>query len=61
MSSGTRRAVFLPAAAVVAAVLVWGLIGLPGFGHYRGPYGLVLNEGRAQPQERSATGVGAGP
>lgn len=24
-------------------------------------YGLVLNEGRAQPQESSATGVGAGP
>jgi hypothetical protein len=24
-------------------------------------YGLVLNEGRAQPQERSATGAGAGP
>jgi hypothetical protein len=24
-------------------------------------YGLVLNEGRAQPQERSATGTGAGP
>jgi hypothetical protein len=24
-------------------------------------YGLVLNEGRRQPQERSATGAGAGP
>ena len=24
-------------------------------------YGLVLSEGRAQPQERSATGTGAGP
>jgi hypothetical protein len=24
-------------------------------------YGLVLNEGRRQPQERSATGTGAGP
>jgi multicomponent Na+:H+ antiporter subunit B len=43
MSSNRRRAVFLPAAAVVAAVLVWGLTGLPDFGHYRGPYGLVLN------------------
>jgi multicomponent Na+:H+ antiporter subunit B len=43
MSSRTRPAVFLPAAALVAAVLVWGFTGLPDFGHYRGPYGLVLN------------------
>jgi multicomponent Na+:H+ antiporter subunit B len=55
MSSGTRRAVFLPAAAVVAAVLVWGLTGLPGFGHYRGPYGLVLND--VAVQERHMTNV----
>ncbi len=44
MSSRARRAVFLPAAAVVAAVLAWGSTGLPDFGHYRGPYGLVLND-----------------
>ena len=44
MSSRARRAVFLPAAAIVAAVLAWGSTGLPDFGHYRGPYGLILND-----------------
>jgi multicomponent Na+:H+ antiporter subunit B len=29
---------------VLAAILVWGLAGLPDFGHYRGPYGLLINE-----------------
>jgi multicomponent Na+:H+ antiporter subunit B len=45
----------LPALAVVAAVLVWGLVGLPDFGHYRGPYGLVLN--RVAVDERHVTNV----
>ena len=26
----------------MAAMLLWGLGGLPDFGHYRGPYGLVI-------------------
>lgn len=55
MSSRTRLFVFLPAAAVVAALLVWGVTGLPDFGHYRGPYGLVLN--RVAVPERHMTNV----
>jgi multicomponent Na+:H+ antiporter subunit B len=38
----TRTAVFLGAAAGAAAFLCWGLAGLPAFGHYRGPYGDVV-------------------
>ena len=30
-------------AAGLGALLLWGLAGLPDFGHYRGPYGHVLN------------------
>jgi multicomponent Na+:H+ antiporter subunit B len=55
VSLRARRAVFLPAAAGLAALLVWGLSGLPSFGHYRGPYGLVLN--RVAVSERHATNV----
>jgi multicomponent Na+:H+ antiporter subunit B len=55
MSSRARRLLFLPAAGVVAALLVWGLTGLPDFGHYRGPYGLVLN--KVAVHERHMTNV----
>ena len=55
MASRTRRLLFLPAAAVVAGLLVWGLTGLPDFGHYRGPYGLVLN--KVAVHERHMTNV----
>jgi multicomponent Na+:H+ antiporter subunit B len=34
---------FVPAAAGLLAILIVGLAGLPGFGDYPGPYGLVLN------------------
>jgi multicomponent Na+:H+ antiporter subunit B len=34
---------FLPSAGALLFLLVDGLGGLPGFGHYPGPYGLVLN------------------
>jgi multicomponent Na+:H+ antiporter subunit B len=47
--------VFLVAAAGLAALLVWGLAGLPDFGHYRGPYGDVLN--RLSVPQRSTTDV----
>jgi multicomponent Na+:H+ antiporter subunit B len=50
-----RRWVFLGAAGVVAAFLLWGLAGLPEFGHYDGVYGTILNR-RAVP-ERKATNV----
>jgi len=38
-----RIALFMPAVAGFAALLLWAAVGLPSFGHYRGPYGLVLD------------------
>jgi multicomponent Na+:H+ antiporter subunit B len=43
VSRRTRTLVFLPALAVVAVLLFWAYAGLPAFGHYRGPYGFVLD------------------
>ncbi len=43
MSDRGRTIVFLVGAAGLAALLLWGYAGLPDFGHYRGPYGDVLN------------------
>jgi multicomponent Na+:H+ antiporter subunit B len=50
-----RLVLFAPALAGLVALLVWGLTGLPGFGHYRGPYGKVL--ARVAVPERKATDV----
>ena len=55
MSDRVRLRVFLVAAAGLAALLVWGLAGLPDFGHYRGPLGDIYN-GLSVP-ERSSTDV----
>jgi multicomponent Na+:H+ antiporter subunit B len=55
VSLRTRRAVFLAAAAGFTALFVWALTGLPAFGDYRGPYGIVLN--RVAVGERHATNV----
>lgn len=43
MSERRRRLLFLPSAVGLFAVLIAGLGRLPGFGHYAGPYGFVLN------------------
>src|SRR5207248_2325130 len=54
----TRRArlwLFAPALAGLMALLVWGLTGLPHFGHYRGPYGKVL--AKVAVPERRATDI----
>jgi multicomponent Na+:H+ antiporter subunit B len=55
MSPSLRRRVFLVAAAVAGALLVWGLSGLPDYGIYQGPYGDVLNA--VAVGERHATNV----
>jgi multicomponent Na+:H+ antiporter subunit B len=55
MSRRARLLLFLPAVAAVGALLVWGLAGLPDFGHYRGPYGKVL--AKVAVPERKATDV----
>ena len=52
----TRRArliVFGIAAAGFAALLIWGTLGIPDFGHYHRRYGLILNH--AVVKERQAT------
>jgi multicomponent Na+:H+ antiporter subunit B len=51
----TRTAIFLPALAALAVLLVWAYVGLPDFGHYRGPYGFVLN--RVATPERHTSNV----
>ena len=55
MSRRVRLAVFVPALGVFAALLVWGLVGLPDFGHYVGPYGYLLD--RVAVPERHVTNV----
>ncbi len=55
MSASTRRTVFLIAGAGLLALLLYSYAGLPDFGHYRGPYGDILN--RVSIPERQATAV----
>lgn len=43
MTPRQRRWVFLAGAAGFLAFYLWGLVGLPGFGRYPGPYGDILN------------------
>jgi multicomponent Na+:H+ antiporter subunit B len=53
-----RRALLALGLGGLAAVLVAGLAGLPDFGHYRGPYGIVL-EPLVVPQRHVTELVGA--
>jgi multicomponent Na+:H+ antiporter subunit B len=55
MSRAFRLALFAVSLAGLGALLLWGVAGLPDFGHYRGPYGYVLNA--AAPGERHVTNV----
>jgi len=55
VSVRTRLALFGVGAAAALALVVWGLSGIPGFGHYGGSYGYVLN--RVALPERHATNV----
>jgi multicomponent Na+:H+ antiporter subunit B len=50
-----RLWLFLAGMAGLAAFYLWGLGGLPGFGHYRGPYGDIIN--RVAVGQTNATGV----
>jgi multicomponent Na+:H+ antiporter subunit B len=43
LSRRLRIALFLPALAILGALTVWALTGLPDFGNYVGPYGYLLN------------------
>jgi multicomponent Na+:H+ antiporter subunit B len=51
--SRIRGLLALPLLGAFGALLVWALYGLPAFGHYRGPYGNVVN--RIVVPERHAT------
>jgi multicomponent Na+:H+ antiporter subunit B len=53
VSRGARTRLFLMGASVVVVLLMWGLAGLPEFGHYAGPYGDLVN--RAAVPERHVT------
>ena len=55
MSRPARLWLFAPSAAGLAALLLWGVAGLPDFGHYIGPYGYILNA--VAPHERHVTNV----
>jgi multicomponent Na+:H+ antiporter subunit B len=55
MTPGQRRWIFLAGAAGLVAFILWGLLGLPGFGHYPGPYGFIIN--RIALRQTYATGT----
>ena len=55
MSRSVRLGLFAVSAAGLTALLLWGVAGLPDFGHYAGPYGYVLNA--VAPGERHVTNV----
>ena len=55
MTPGQRRWIFLAGAVGLVAFVLWGLIGLPGFGHYPGPYGFIIN--RIALRQTHATGT----
>lgn len=43
MKPAVRTWIFLPLALALAGLFAWGILGLPAFGHYRGPYGDLVN------------------
>jgi multicomponent Na+:H+ antiporter subunit B len=55
MRPAQRRWIFLAAIAGLGAFYLWGLVGLPGFGNYPGPYGDIIN--RIAVAQTNATGV----
>jgi multicomponent Na+:H+ antiporter subunit B len=55
VTAAQRRWIFLAAGAGLAAFYLWGLVRLPGFGNYPGPYGDIIN--RIAEAQTRATGV----
>jgi multicomponent Na+:H+ antiporter subunit B len=43
MTPRARVSLMAVAAAALLGLFLWGAVDLPSFGHYRGPYGLVIN------------------
>ncbi|HEU5278107.1 MAG TPA: hydrogen gas-evolving membrane-bound hydrogenase subunit E [Gaiellaceae bacterium] len=55
MTVRTRLVLFAVSGAGLGALLLWGLAGLPDFGHFAGEYGRLLNSAAAR--ERHVTNV----
>ncbi len=55
MTPRQRRWIFLVAGPALAVFYLWGLLGLPGFGRYPGPYGPAIL--RVAVAQTNATGV----
>ena len=55
MTPAQRRWIFFAGAAGLITFVLWGLLGLPGFGHYPGPYGFIIN--RVALRQTYATGT----
>jgi multicomponent Na+:H+ antiporter subunit B len=55
MSDRMRLGLFGVSLAGLLGLVLWAFVGLPDFGHYRGPYGEILN--RVAVPERSTTDV----
>jgi multicomponent Na+:H+ antiporter subunit B len=55
MTPAQRRWMFLIGAAGLVAFFLWGLLSLPGFGRYPGPYGFIIN--RIALRQTMATGT----
>ena len=53
-----RLVLFLAAGLGLAAFLFWGIAGLPHFGHYKGPYGNIINN-KAYQQRHTSNAVAA--
>ena len=58
MTERGRIWLFAVPAVAVGVLLVWSFTGLPSFGHYRGPYGNVINA-NAIPQRHTTNAVAA--
>ena len=58
MKLGLRLPLFFLGAAGLGFLLVWGVVDLPPFGHYAGPYGDIVSK-LAEPQRHMANAVTA--
>jgi multicomponent Na+:H+ antiporter subunit B len=58
VSARTRMIMFACGAGGLAALLVWGVAGLPAFGHFNGAYALLINQ-LAVPQRHATDAVTA--
>jgi multicomponent Na+:H+ antiporter subunit B len=58
MTRRTRIALFALAAGSLGALLVWGTVGLPEFGHYHGRYGRIIS-GASVPERQATNAITA--